>query len=522
VNQEEILNQIKQKIGSGLNKVSQIGSDEVYLEVEAQSFKPLCLFLHRTFSSPVMAFFACDERKTQGHFELYCTFVNQADKTWYFVQMQLSGENAEFDTIANDIYSANLFEREMKEQFGVDPIGNPDARRLALHDEVWPQGSFPLRKDFKGLEGKTYADYIFDKVEGEGIFEVPVGPVHAGIIGPGHFHFSAAGEPIINLEIRLGYSHRGVEKLMEGKTSAEALVFSERVAGDSAVAHSWAFCQAVEKICGTKVPPRALYIRSICLELERLYNHASTIGGIALDVGFSFPAALATIIKENVQVAAEQLCGSRFLRGSIKLGGVGFEMDASKELVLKVLAEKTVKDLADLKSMLFGSVAFLDRVETTGTLWKKTAEDLGVVGLVARSSGLSIDFRDKTFPYQDFGFKVIKEQTGDVLARLKSRFKEMEESLRLIKEMLAHLPQGEIISAVAQKIGFSLGVVEGWRGPVLYWIKLEHDHRLERAKIVDPSFHNWPSLGYSVIGDIIPDFPVCNKSFDLAYAGNDL
>lgn len=469
-----------------------------------------------------MMFFAEDKRRENGTFALNCVFIGNEHRKWFFVGMELPGDSPAFESIAIEIYSANLFEREMKEMFGIVPTGNPDDRRLALHEEVWPEGHYPLRKDFNKFNvNGAVSEYRFTKVEGEGIFEVPVGPVHAGIIGPGHFRFSVVGEPIINLDIRLGFTHRGVEKMFEWKKPEEVLNLSECVAGDSAFAHSWAFCHAIEKISGVAVPERAMHLRAVFLELERMYNHVSDIGGIALDVGFSFASAYASIMKESIQALNDKLTGSRFLKGVNVPGGVTKDIRDQKE-VLDAL-KKLSRDLTELKAILFSSVSFMDRVETTGILRKKTAEDFGVVGLAGRASGIAIDLR-KNFVhvYAGKGFEMETQVDGDVLARLNVRLDEFEESVRMIGELLAKLPEGNIKADVQFKSGSGLGYAEGWRGPVLYWVRLDHEGKIERCKIVDPSFHNWPGLSYAVLENIVPDFPVCNKSFDLSYPGNDL
>ncbi|MCX5712464.1 MAG: NADH-quinone oxidoreductase subunit C, partial [Candidatus Omnitrophica bacterium] len=229
--------------------------------------------------------FALDEREKSGNFLIKCVFVNIKKSQWITITMAVPEQEACFESLSKSLYSANLFEREINEMFGIEAKGSPDLRRLNLHDEVWPAGNYPLRKDFKKMQPGNTQEYRFSKVDGEGIFEVPVGPVHAGIIGPGHFRFSAAGEPIINLETRLGFTHRGVEKIFEGKDFVFGLRLAECVTGDSCFAHSLAFTHALEKICKTEVPKNTVYLRAIFLELERMYNHVSDIGGMATDVG---------------------------------------------------------------------------------------------------------------------------------------------------------------------------------------------------------------------------------------------
>ncbi len=521
----EIVARIKKEIAAiAPLSVCQPYADEVVIKVEPKPFNDTCFTLHKILPSPVMMFFASDERKESGNFVIRCVFVDCKHKMWITVVMDVPQHTPSFPTIAKTIHSASLFEREIWEMFGVKAEGNPDMRRLRLHDEVWPKGSYPLRKDFNKADATQLSAYSFSRVEGEGIFEVPVGPVHAGIIGPGHFRFSVAGEPIINLELRLGFTHRGIEKLLEGKHYTEAVEVSECVAGDSSFAHSLAFTAAVEKVCGAKVPGQTEVLRAVFLELERMYNHANDIGGIAIDIGFSFPSAYASLIKEAILQLNEKLCGNRYLRKTNIIGGVIKDLDGTKRQVLLDSLKDIREDFRKLVAIINSSVSFMDRVDTTGILRKKTAVDLGVVGLVARASGIPTDLR-KYFAevYKRAQFKMSIQETGDVLARLRVRIAEFEESCRLIKEFVGMLDKpGAASVAVQSKGGSALGYSEGWRGPVLYWLKINCEGIIERCKIVDPSFLNWQGLSYAVLGNIIPDFPLCNKSFDLSYSGNDL
>ncbi|OGS28126.1 MAG: hypothetical protein A2297_09565 [Elusimicrobia bacterium RIFOXYB2_FULL_48_7] len=525
---KEILKNIEGICGAGSLKAVANGADEVYVEAPAGSFNKLCHAFHKTLNSPVMMFFAVDNTAGNASYRLYCVFSGaQACGKWFFVYFDVPENKPEFNSIAKEIFSASLFEREMKEMFGIIPLGNPDTRRLHLHPEVWPKGNYPLRKSFKAgsLKAGEKKEYVFGKIEGDGIFEVPVGPVHAGIIGPGHFRFSAAGEPIINLEIRLGFTHRGVEKLFEGKKPEECLALSECASGDSVFAHSLAFCGAVEKINSIDVPPGAQYQRCIFLELERMYNHVADMGGIAIDVGFSFPSAYASTMKESLLCLNEKLTGSRYLKGINAIGGTGKSPDKNFLADLSAGLDDITQDFNSLKEMLLSNVSFMDRADNTGILRKKTAEDLGVIGMPARASGIPNDLR-KDFPgvYAKMNFKAAKQNKGDVLARLNVRFQEFEESISIIRQAM-NLLHGDGVpgnNTGAGKPGFALGYCEGWRGPVLYWLKINEKGFIDRCKIVDPSFHNWQGLSYAVLGEIIPDFPLCNKSFDLSYSGNDL
>ncbi|MDD4953919.1 MAG: NADH-quinone oxidoreductase subunit C [Candidatus Omnitrophica bacterium] len=513
-------------------KVNLVGSyqpypDEIYLTVSGGDFAKLCRILHKQLNMPVMMLFAEDLRATCGKFALYCVFLNEQECSWIIARQDIPADKPVFTSLANDIYSVSLFEREIKEMFGITPVGHPDLRRLKLHDEVWPEGLYPLRKDFSPAQNysATGLKYRFNRVEGEGVFEVPVGPVHAGIIGSGHFRFSVAGEPIINLEARLGWTHRGIEKLLEGKNTDEALKIFECISGDTVFGYSLAFCQCIEKIFHLDVPERARLLRALFLELERIYNHANDIGGIALDVGFTFPAQFASLIKETVLGLDEKLCGSRYLKGINAVGGVGKDIDSVKQELIRQALPKIQKDFLALEEVLFSSVSFMDRVDATGILRAKTARDLGVTGVPARASGISLDTRKVLHGiYDSLSFKVAKEQSGDVASRLRVRCKEVKESIGIIEECLGGLNtcQMRVKEDIRVKEGFAVGCAEAWRGPVRVWASINAQGVIERCKIVDPSFQNWEGLTFAVLGNIIPDFPLCNKSFDLSYSGNDL
>lgn len=498
---------------------------ELYLDVRSEDFRVACHALHKELKSPVKMLFAEDDGHRGGNFRIYCGFEAAAAGKWVFVRLGIPKEKPQFPSLAKEIFSASLFEREIFEMFGIEPECSPDKRRLRLHDEVWPAGAFPLRKDFSVVAAKTgeLGVYKFKRIEGAGIMEVAVGPVHAGIIGPGHFRFSVAGEPVINLEIRLGFAHRGVEKMLEGKQAREAVSVVECVSGDSPFANSLAFANAVERICGVKVPKKAEYLRAIFLELERMHNHILDAGTLALDAAYSFPHAYAQVMKEFLLVLNEKLTGSRYLKGVCAPGGVLKDISKENAQYTARCMDALLADLKEFKAMIFSSASFMDRLETTGTLGRNAAEDLGVSGLAARASGIDLDLR-QDFPgvWHEAGFSAAKENFGDALARLKIRIKEFEASAGLVKQFAGMLKDGEMLAGFPPKQGYALGFSEGCRGPVLYWVRLGAGGAIERCKIVDASFNNWQGLAYSLPGNIVPDFPLCNKSFNLSYPGNDL
>jgi Ni,Fe-hydrogenase III large subunit len=395
-----------------------------------------------------------------------------------------------------------------------------------LHDD-WPK-VFPLRKDFDlrtQLPPFTGVRHKFREVEGEGVFQVPVGPVHAGIIEPGHFLFSVAGEPVLYLQLRLFYTHKGTEKLFENLPVTHGVRLAESISGDSSFAHATAFCHAIERVTDAEAPPRARTLRSLCLELERLYNHIGDIGAIATDVAFVVANMHAMRLKERILRVNELLTGNRLLRGMACLGGVRFDWDGEQIKALEKLATELGPEFDSLVELIENSSSTRDRLEETGILKPKVARDLGVVGIAGRASGFDHDLR-RDFPhaaYDQVKFRVPVYQVGDVEHRMQVRIDEVRESLSIIKQLVSNLPG----SAVRVEIGelpanrTALGYVEGWRGEIFHWIRTAPGNRLARCKVKDPSLQNWPALSEAILGNIVPDFPVVNKSFNLSYSGTD-
>lgn len=521
------INEIKKEFPEDILSEDLSSPGEVYLTIRKESLPQIANFLHEVrYSTPLLCMFGTDERAVDGTYKIYAVFQMTGKPVFIILKVHVEEGKLEYPSITPLMYSGHLYEREMHDMFGLIPTDNPDTRRLIFH-ENFPWDIHPLRKDFDydTKLPKSQGEYFFHRVDGEGIFEIPVGPIHAGVIEPGHFHFSTAGEPIVNLEIRLHYKHRGVEKLMETVSFREGCRVAERVSGDSTVAHAAAYCQAVEKAAEVKLPPLAKYNRMIALELERLYNHISDIGGVATDVAFIFAAARAGVFRERIMQLNEALTGSRFLRGLIIPGGVTKNLFPAREQIINTLKE-VEEEFKELVDILFTSASFMDRVETTGIVTKKTVEDLGIVGVAARASGVDIDMR-RDAPYEAYNeveFNVPVYAGGDVFARVAVRIDEIYESIKIIEQVLAKTPQRDLAVGIKslKPQRYALGCVEGWRGSVVYWIMAASDEKLYRCKIKDPSFSNWPALSYAVKGNIVPDFPLCNKSFNLSYAGNDL
>ncbi len=500
--------------------------NEVYLHVPTDLVAGCCAHLYRKWNARLVSLFADDARPAEGVFHLYYVFALDAAHGFVVLRAPVDPEKPEFPSLTDAIHAVNWQEREIQDLFGLTLVGHPNPRRCALHDD-WP-AVHPLRKDFDlrtKLPPFQGVRHKFREVEGEGVFQVPVGPVHAGIIEPGHFLFSVAGEPVLYLQLRLFYTHKGTEKLFESLPVAHAVRLAESISGDSAFAHATAFCHAVERAAGVEAPPRARALRTVGLELERLYNHVGDLGAICTDVAFVTANMHALRLKEAVLRVNEQLTGSRVLRGAACLGGVRFDLDAERQEALSRLLAWFEPEFRALVELIHESSGTRDRLETTGVLKPEVARDLGVVGLAGRASGVDRDLR-RDFPhafYDQVRFAVPVFTEGDVQRRLAVRREEVFESLRIIQQVLAQLPAGP----TATRLGpippdrTALGYVEGWRGEIFHWVRTAPGDRLARCKIKDPSLQNWAALSEAILGNIIPDFPVVNKSFNLSYSGTD-
>lgn len=372
----------------------------------------------------------------------------------------------------------------------------------------------------------TVDDYAFVRVAGEGVHEVPVGPVHAGIIEPGHFRFSIVGEKVLRLEERLGYVHKGIERRFTELAPAEAHRLAARICGDSAVAYSWAYCQALEALAAIHVPPRATALRAVALELERLQNHLGDLGALGNDAGFAFGLAQFSRLKEELTRAMAEAFGRRYLLDLVLPGGVATAPNAATCRELGAVIARTASRVRELRSIYGEHAGVRDRFAGAGVVTPELARRLGLAGLAGRASGQDLDLRVHAPwpPYDQLRPKAYVRLDGDVAARVEVRFDEVEESARLVRALLAELPEGPERAdfAAPGEAGLGVGVIEGWRGPVLVAVELAADGCIRRCHAHDPSWQNWPVLEHAVIGNIVPDFPLINKSFNLAYSGHDL
>ena len=393
-------------------------------------------------------------------------------------------------------------ERAMRDLYGLEAEGAPDTRPWLRHG----------------------APYAFLPAEGEGLHQIPVGPVHAGIIEPGHFRFTANGETVVRLEQRLGYVHKGIASLMAGAPLERAATLAARVSGDSTVAHALAFARAVEDALGIEVPPRAAWLRALASELERLANHFGDIGAVCNDAAFSIMHASCGWLREQVLRAANECFGHRLMMDSVMPGGMRRDLAAGGAKQVAALVALARERFPELEQLYDNTASLKDRTVSTGIVSPGLARLFAAGGFVGRASGRDFDARRNPgyAPYGDLEFDVPVVQAGDVNARVWIRIREVEESLGLIEQILARLPTGPVQVALRPASGEGAALVEGFRGDIFGWVRVAADGRVERAWLRDPSWFQWPLLEAAIEGNIVADFPLCNKSFNCSYAGHDL
>ncbi|MBI2570097.1 MAG: NADH-quinone oxidoreductase subunit C [Candidatus Schekmanbacteria bacterium] len=428
-----------------------------------------------------------------------------------------------YPALTPDCPQAHWFEREIAEQWGVRPLGHPWLKPIRFHrsyragEDAWGRPA-----DAALLPGVT----DFFQVAGEEVHEVAVGPVHAGIIEPGHFRFQCHGEEVLHLEISLGFQHRGVESGLLGGPDKRSLHFIETLAGDTSVAHAIAYSEILESLGGVTVTARAQSLRGIALELERLANHTGDLGALATDIGFLPTSSYCGRIRGDFLNTTALLCGNRFGRSLIRPGGLWFDVDGAQVSQILERLEAAEREVTNAADLLWNTSSVMARFEETGPVSVDTCRDLGLVGVAARACGLERDCRYE-LPSGIFRFAQIPVSTwdtGDVFARAYVRWLEIKRSAAFIRDQLGTLPAGHIHSPVPETAPSSLSVslVEGWRGEVCHVAITDKGGRFARYKVVDPSFHNWMGLAIALRNQQIADFPLCNKSFNLSYCGHDL
>ena len=470
----------------------------------------------------LLALFA--EEPSSGRFLLHAIAGGSAPGR--FIHASMEASPCSFRTFTDICPGTHWFEREIYDLFGLVPEGHPELNPLRFH-EGWPKKFFPLRSaDAPVAEARR--GYRFLLVRGEGIHEVAVGPVHAGIIEPGHFRFSCAGETIQNLEIRLGYQHKGIESLFPGSPGMRKILLSESISGDTAVGHSTACSRLLEAITGNPADPSAERWRAASLEIERISNHCGDLGGLSTDIGYLFGAAHFGRLRGTALNLLLKITGNRFGRGLNRIGGIGTHVPgiAPKDLIAELGALRA--EVESVGTTMLDAPSVVARMEGTGRLLPRTAKTLQFVGMTARASGRDVDAR-WDFPSPAYvGSPPVKVllDSGDVMARAKIRFMEMRASFDWLSGVLAGaMPEGRTaakgdLPGVGRRLVVS--VEEGWRGEIVHAAIVDDVGKITRYKVVDPSFRNWPGLSFAVQKNVISDFPVCNKSFNMSYSGADL
>lgn len=506
-----------------------INGNVALFEVSSSQIKKVIgeLYINKNLSFKIIT--ATDERKENGCFKIWYVFGASKEKAFIVAYIKLRN-TTEFPSLTSIIHAAWNYEKKIHTFFGLTPIGHPDLRPIILHGN-WPTDMFPLRKDFnwQTRPNDIKNTYKFQKVGGEGIYEIPVGPIHAGIIEPGHFRFSVAGENIVLLEPKLGFTHKGSEKLFEILPITDKIRLSEKISGDSSFSHSLAFCHAIEQLSSVVVPKRAKYLRTIYAELERLANHFGDIGAIMVDTGFNFGGAQGARLREMILQINERITGNRFLRKINTIGGVTKDIDIKEKNKLSKELANIFKDFSQIVVIARESTSLLNRLKNTGVLSQEVAKNHGVVGIAGKAVGIVADARID-YPYAAYSEitleNIATEQSGDVYARFNIRIKEVSTSIEIIKNALQKLPEGRInvsdVGEMFKKNALSIGIVEGWRGEIIYFVTTDSNGKISRVYPRDPSFINWAVIGEAGFNNVVPDFPLINKSFNLSYSGNDL
>ena len=445
-----------------------------------------------------------------------------------WLELPLDEGTPTFPDLAATFACAARMQRAMADLSGLHAEGSRDARRWLDHG-LWSPGQPPLRHDADPLPAPTEilpAEYPFVRVEGEGVHEIAVGPVHAGIIEPGHFRFSVVGEKVLRLEQHLGYVHKGIERRFTELAPLDGHRLAGRVSGDSTVAYAWAYCMALESAWGCVIPPRAAWLRALMLERERVANHLGDLGALGNDAALAFGLAQFSRLREDWQRLSARAFGHRLMMDAVVPGGLAADLAPALLEPLRRQCDETQRDVQALKVVYEEHAVLQDRYMATGRVTPQLAAQLGLTGLAGRASGQAADLRcDHAWaPYAELGVAIASQRDGDVAARVALRFEEIFESLRLIGALCAGLPagatRGELQAPSAAALG--AGWVEGWRGEILVALETDADGRIVRCHCHDPSWQNWPVLEHAVIGNIVPDFPLINKSFNLSYAGHDL
>ena len=493
------------------------------ISVTAAEWLSTTAWLHAE-NARLLSLWGTDDRDRDGCFRIYGVWL-LPKRVILLEHRILDTAQACYPGVADLFPAAAKMQRAVHDLLGVAPdTGDP---RGWLRHDGWPETVFPLRRDFNGASEFAVAPkpYPFVQVQGDGVHEIAVGPVHAGIIEPGHFRFSVVGEKVLRLEERLGYTHKGVAKRFQNLPQLDGHRLAARVSGDSAVAYSWAWCAALEPLCETVCPPRAASLRALALEHERLANHLGDLGALGNDAGFAFGLTQFSGLKEALLRVNAEIFGARYLMDYVVPGGVVREVPGHAVSRLCSFYDQLEPSVAQMRSIYDEHAGMQDRFRQTGRLEQPVAERLGALGMVARASGISCDLRRDLpwTPYDRLPVRVATQANGDVAARVQVRFDEIAGSLELCRHLVGDLPAGPVqnpMTAASPNL-LGVGIIEGWRGPVMIALETGSDGAIRWAHAHDPSWQNWPLLERAILGNIVPDFPLINKSFNLSYSGQD-
>lgn len=507
---------------NGFNSTEIKNHNELYVNVKPIDVRELV----KTLIANYKVYFVAEFCRQEQEF-IVSTLLSNRKEGYYIVISYKT--TSEIVTLQDIVYQSHLFEREIADLYGLTIADGRDVRNIVKH-EGWPQNIFPLRKEFahgRKLEEKNEVEsYKFKELSGEGGYQIPVGPVHAGIIEPGHFRFSVIGEQIENLEIRLMYKHRGIEKLCENMDANSLNLLFERIAGESSAAYSELYALLIEKLLRYNQQQEIKALRVVMLELERIYNFLDDIAGICVDVGFSYPAKKFGYFSEQIHQLCERITGSRFLRNTIVPCGSNIEFNKDKKEDIISTLNSIKKRMNNLIESTLQSVSFLDRVENTGLVFSDNAKKLCMTGVVGRACGISYDVRNnfKYEIYEDIKKGVNTETLGGVFERYKLKIAEIRDAFEFIEKALS-LIKCDIKKSKAkiclEEGTEAIAAVETVKGELVVYGKVGKNNKFDRIYFKAPSFTNWDGLTYAVLNEIVPDFPLCNKSFNMSYSEND-
>jgi Ni,Fe-hydrogenase III large subunit/Ni,Fe-hydrogenase III component G len=478
----------------------------------------------RESGARLVALWGGDDRDRDAGFAVYAALARPSGLS--ILELRVDAERPTYPDISGLFPAAGRMQRTVRDLLGIVALGARDQRQWLRHG-AWREDEFPLRRDFDPQASRANAPdrYPFVRVEGDGVHEIPVGPVHAGIIEPGHFHFSVVGEKVLRLEERLGYTHKGIERRFIDFDVAGGYRLAGRVSGDSTVAFAWAYAQAAESLLRVAPPPRSRWLRALMLERERVANHLGDLGAIGNDAAFGFALAQFMRLKEDWLRLNDALFGHRFMMDRVVPGGV--ETDVGRDGLARIALQalEVAAEAHVLRGIFDEHSGLQDRFITAGRVIPELAHELGLTGLAGRASGQAFDLRADlpVKPYDELAVKKVVYAAGDVAARVHSRFDELFESLRLIGAIAERIPEGGVRVELPPggEGAFGIGWVEGWRGESFVALEAGADGRIRRCHVHDPSWQNWPVIEHGVMGNIVPDFPLINKSFNLSYSGVD-